>query len=205
MLALYYAAWVHRQRGEHGATVEKVEAAMDTGRAHALRTERTAVLARLASDGALEETQLAQIHELARMPWWPWIQTFYFCLLAEAYARAGRPANGLAVLAEIPGQALEHVYASEAHRCRGELFLAQEDAAGAESCFRVAVDLSHDGGQRSLEVRAATSLSRLLVRQGNREEARQVLGSVYGWFTEGFDTADLKAAKQVLDSLERRQ
>jgi predicted ATPase len=67
----------------------------------------------------------------------------------------------------------------------------------------VAVDLSHDGGHRSLEVRAATSLSRLLMRQGKREEARQVLGPVYGWFTEGFDTADLKAAKQVLDSLER--
>jgi predicted ATPase len=54
-----------------------------------------------------------------------------------------------------------------------------------------------------LELRAATSLSRLLAQHGYREEARRILGDVYGWFTEGFDTADLKIARELLDSLER--
>jgi hypothetical protein len=137
-LALYYAAWVHCQRREYRATVEKAEAALDSASAHGLRSDRTALLARLGLD-ALEESELARLHQTARGPWWLWTDTFTFCFLAEAYGRAGLPDRGLAVLAEIPEQALETVYAPEVHRCRGELLLGRGDAhrPEAETCFRV--------------------------------------------------------------------
>ncbi len=204
-IALYYAAVVHRQRGEHRATVAKAEAALDTASAHGLRTDRPTLLVRLGLEGALEESELARLHQTARPPWWLWFDTFVFCLLAEAYARAGMPDRGLVALAEIPERALETVYAPEVHRWRGELLLGQGDvhAPEAETCFLTAVELARRRGHRSLELRAVTSLSRLLVQQGHREEARRILGDVYGWFTEGFDTADLKIARELLDSLER--
>jgi predicted ATPase len=202
-LALYYAAWVHCQRREHQASVEKAEAAVATAQAHGLRSDRAALLARLGHDGVLEEAELARLHQTARPPWWLWTHTFTFCLLAEAYGRADLPEKGLAVMAEIPEPALETVYGPEVHRCRGELLLRQGDehAYAAETCFRSAVELSRHGGCRSLELRAATSLSGLLAQLGRREEARHILNDVYGWFTEGFATADLRGASTLLDQL----
>ena len=111
--------------------------------------------------------------------------------------------HGLAVLAEIPNEARETVYAAEVHRRRGELLLSQGDAhaSEAETCFRRAVESARRGGHHSFEIRAATSLSRLLQRQGKREDARHMLAETYSWFTEGFDTADLQDAKTLLDEL----
>ena len=115
------------------------------------------------------------------------------------------PDRGLAVLAEIPEQTLEMVYASDVHRLRGELLLGSGDghASEAETYFRSAVELARRRGHRSLELRAATSLSCLLAQHGRHEEARRILAEVYDWFTEGFDTADLKIARELLDSLQR--
>ena len=202
MIALYHAAVVHHQRREHRETVAKAEAAVDTSRAHGLRTARSALLARLGREEAPDETELARLHQTARPPWWQWNDSFGFCLLAEAYARAGMH-RGLAVMAEIPEQALETVYAAEIHRWRGELLLSQGDAhaSEAETCFRSAVELAQRGGHHSFALRAATSLSRLLAHHGDPEEARRILGNVYGWFSEGFDTADLRDAKALLDAL----
>ena len=205
-IALYYAAVVHYWRREHSAAVAKADAALDTARAHGLQNAaRDAFLARLGREETLEESELARLHQTARPPWWRWNDSFCFCLLAEAYARAGLPERGLAVMAEIPEQALETVYGPEVHRCRGALLLSQGDAhaSEAETCFRSAVELARRGGYRSLELRAATNLSRLLAQHGRREEARRILGEIYGWFTEGFDTADLKVARELLDSVER--
>jgi DNA-binding SARP family transcriptional activator len=202
-LALYYAAWVHCQRGEHSATAEKAKAALDSASAAGLRSDRTAVLARVGGEDVLNEAELACLHQTARPPWWLWTHTFLFCLLAEAYARSGLPERGLAVIAEIPERAMETVYGSEVHRCRGELLMSQADAHApeAEMCFRTAIELARHSGSRSLELRAATSLSRLLVQLGRRDEALQILSAVYGWFTEGFDTADLNSARILLDEL----
>jgi ATP/maltotriose-dependent transcriptional regulator MalT len=203
-VALYYAAVIHHQRGESRDAVAKAEAALDTGRAHGLPTTRSAHLARLGRDDAVDESELARLHQAARSPWWQWNHSFGFCLLAEAYARVGMPDTGLATLAEIPEDALETVSGPEIHICRGELLLRQGHAhtSEAERCFRSAIELARRRGHRSLELRAATSLSRLLAQQGYREDARRILADVYGWFSEGFDTADLKTARQLLDSLE---
>jgi predicted ATPase len=89
------------------------------------------------------------------------------------------------------------------HRAKGQLLLAQNplDVAEAESCFRAAIEVARRQSARSEELRATTSLARLLAKQDRRDEARTMLSEIYGWFTEGFDTADLKDAKALLDEL----
>ena len=92
---------------------------------------------------------------------------------------------------------------AEVHRLKGELFLAQNtsNTAQAERCFRTAIEIARLQHGKSWELRAATSLGRLLAKQGKREEARTMLGELYNWFTEGFDTADVKDAKALLGEL----
>jgi predicted ATPase len=89
------------------------------------------------------------------------------------------------------------------HRVKGELLLLQNpsDVAEAEQCFRTAIEIARRQSARSAELRATTSLARLLDEQGRRNEARTMLAGIYGWFTEGFDTADLKDAKALLEEL----
>jgi predicted ATPase len=86
---------------------------------------------------------------------------------------------------------------------RGELLLRQEasNAQRAEVFLREAVEIARRQSAKSWELRATTSLARLLSNQGKRAEARAMLAGIYGWFTEGFDTADLKDAKALLDEL----
>jgi predicted ATPase len=95
------------------------------------------------------------------------------------------------------------VYEAEAHRIKGTLLLHQAvpDAAQAEVCFQQALDIARQQEAKSWELRAATSLTRLWQSQGKRQEAHDLLASVYEWFPEGFDTADLIEAKQLLDEL----
>jgi predicted ATPase len=73
--------------------------------------------------------------------------------------------------------------------------------AEAETYFHKAIDIAHRQSAKSLELRAVMSLSRLWQQQGKKEEARQMLAEIYGWFTEWFDTVDLKEAKALLDEL----
>ena len=89
------------------------------------------------------------------------------------------------------------------HHVKGELLLAQNpsDSANPEVCFRTAIEIARGQSARLPELRATTSLARLLASQGRRDEARTMLSEIYGWFTEGFDTADLKEAKALLDEL----
>jgi len=92
---------------------------------------------------------------------------------------------------------------AEAHRLQGELLLRQAipDATQAEACFQQALTVARRQRAKSWELRAATSLARLLRKQGKIDEARTTLSVTYNWFTEGFDTADLKDAKALLDEL----
>ncbi len=96
-----------------------------------------------------------------------------------------------------------NIYEPELLRLKGELLLGQAVPAvqDAEACFQKALDLSRRQSAKSLELRAVMSLSRLWQQQGKKEKARQMLATIYGWFTEGFDTADLKQAKAMLEEL----
>ncbi|MGZ3621186.1 MAG: hypothetical protein ACXVAA_11870, partial [Candidatus Binataceae bacterium] len=75
------------------------------------------------------------------------------------------------------------------------------NASEAQNCFQRAIDIARKQSAKSWELRATTSLARLLAKQGRRHDARLMLADIYGWFTEGFDTADLKEAKTLLDEL----
>jgi predicted ATPase len=89
----------------------------------------------------------------------------------------------------------------EAFRLRGELQTKQGWREAAETDFRKALMLAQSMGAKAWELRAATSFARLLRDTGRRDEARTMLAEIYNWFTEGFDTADLKEAKALLDEL----
>jgi tetratricopeptide (TPR) repeat protein len=126
--------------------------------------------------------------------------------LAEAYGQSGRVEEGLSLLAEARA-AVEHTGArfweAEVQRLTGELLLRQAvpDEEQADACFQQALDIACRQQAKSLELRAATSRARLWQRQGKHTEAREILVEVYGWFTEGFDTADLQEAKALLEAL----
>ncbi|MBV8454737.1 MAG: tetratricopeptide repeat protein [Deltaproteobacteria bacterium] len=92
-------------------------------------------------------------------------------------------------------------YRPEIYRIRGGIRLELKEMEMAEDDFREAIELSRKMSAKSWELRATTSLARLLDKQGRRDEARSMLAEIYGWFTEGFDTADLKEAKALLDEL----
>jgi predicted ATPase len=113
--------------------------------------------------------------------------------------------DGLAALAEaliVVDRTGERNYVAELHRLEGELRLRNEEPAEkAEFCFRQALDIARRQGARSLELRAATSLARVVSDQGRRDDARTTLGDVYRRFTEGFDTADLKDAGALIKKL----
>jgi predicted ATPase len=129
-------------------------------------------------------------------------------LLASGLGRNGRPQEGLEVLEEGFTSVAKTGYQLGVpllHHVKGELLLAQNpsDSVKADLCFRTAIEIARRQSARSPELLATTSLARLLAKQGRRDEARTMLAEIYGWFTEGFDTADLKDAKALLDELNR--
>src|SRR6266851_1069944 len=109
--------------------------------------------------------------------------------------KAGRLGEGLSALTPTLG--------AEMHRLKGELLLRQDssNAAEAQNCFERAIEIARKQSAKSLELRATMSLAQLLAKQGRRDEARAMLAEIYGWFTEGFETADLEEAKALLDDV----
>jgi predicted ATPase len=128
-------------------------------------------------------------------------------LLASTHLRLGAAVEGLTVVDEAlrtADAAGTRLWNAEFLRLKGELLLARDPAAGpdAEIAFHQAIDLSRQLGTKSWELRAGVSLSRLWRRQGKRAEAARLLSEIYGWFTEGFDTTDLREARALLDELQ---
>jgi predicted ATPase len=132
--------------------------------------------------------------------------SYHLALLAQALAVRGRHGEGLVVLHEAAAFAAEtgeRFVEAEIHRLRGNLLLAQsgDGSAEAEACYLKALEVARAQEARSFELRAARDLARLWTERGERARAEDLLAPVYGWFTEGFDTADLKEAKALLDGL----
>ena len=133
------------------------------------------------------------------------IPTWGLLPLAEAYLRAGR----LSKSGELVNQMLDRMQSTghrqdeaEIYRLKGEVSLIFDKTDDlAEKCFRTAIEVARGQSGKLYELRATVSLSRLLVSQGHRDGARALLAEIYDWFTESFDTADLKAAKSLLDEL----
>jgi tetratricopeptide (TPR) repeat protein len=125
----------------------------------------------------------------------------FLASLAEAQALDGALDDALATIEEAVRADPAPVYVPDALTCRGDLRLKVGQAELAETDFRHAIALAQKMNAKAWELRATTSLSRLLRKQGKIEEARETLAKIYGWFTEGFDTADLKDAKALLEEL----
>jgi predicted ATPase len=127
-------------------------------------------------------------------------------LVAGAYLEARRSAEGMAFVE----RALEVVTASgrsrfeaDLHRMKGEFLIIAGAHDEAEAALNSAIATARRQQARSFELRASISLARLLMQQNRRDEARALLAEIYNWFTEGFDTADLKEAKVLLEELEQ--
>ena len=211
-LAQYWAACLHCRRRDAPAVQAQAEALLPlaTAQGFPLYAGYGTCLRgwALAMQGE-GEAGLAQMHQgMAAVVATGWMLSRPFCLvlLAEAAEHVGHVAEGLRLLAE----ALRAFEASgrgdllvEAYRLQGELLLRHTapDAAQAEACFQQALTIARRQQAKSLELRAAMSLSRLWQQQGKRAEAHELLAPIYGWFTEGFDTADLQEAKALLEEL----
>jgi predicted ATPase len=129
---------------------------------------------------------------------------FFVALQAAACEMAGQIEEGLTLLEEafqIVERTGERWLEAELYRHKGQLLMRQGHPAAAEELYRKALRIARDQEARLWELRAATSLARLWREQGRRAEAHELLAPVYGWFTEGFDTADLKEAKALLEEL----
>jgi predicted ATPase len=134
------------------------------------------------------------------------LRPHFLSILAEAYGRSKRPDQGLEVLNEalaLLDKTGERLHEAECYRLKGQLLLDRsiDNHAAAEACFHQACTMARHHQAKSLELRAAMSLSRLWQQQGKQGRARHLLGEVYGWFSEGFETGDLKEAKALLDEL----
>jgi predicted ATPase len=210
--ALLYAGIVHRQRGEFDRTRERAEEVVGLaerlGFPYYLGAGRfLRGFARVESgkgEAGLAEMQQAMV-ELAGIGSGigaPGI----LCFLAEGLRKVGRHDDALGALglgvaqAEAQGQ---HYYDAELHRLRAEILLDTDGSAveEAEALFHQSLETARRQEAKTFELRAATSLARLWQRRGKRAAARDLLLPVYEWFTEGFDTRDLKDARALLEEL----
>jgi predicted ATPase len=211
-LALYFATVLRQYRREGPAVREIAEAAEANAAEHGFSFW-------LASSRFMRGWALAEQGEAAngiaelRQGLAAWAatgsatyQTYHLALLAEALGRDGQIEEGLGVLADALARmhsSGEGFHGAELHRLRGEFLLRQDTAEGAcreaEACFRQAFTIARQQQAKSLELRAAMSLTRLYQNQGRQAEARPMLAECYGWFTEGFNTPDLREAQALLE------
>jgi predicted ATPase len=125
-------------------------------------------------------------------------------LLADTYRKAKKISEGLATVEEALAMVNEkgfRLLEPELYRLKGMLLLGGEANSEAEVCFQRAIEVARRLKAKTWELRATLSLCRLWQKQGQRERARKMLGEIYAWFTEGFETRDLKEAKALLEAL----
>jgi len=210
--ALVFDCLLDQLCGRVQETKEKTEAAMVLSTEHGFPT--WAAGASLLHGWAL--TRLGAIQEgieemLRGLRAWQTIgaenaRTLFLELLAEVHLRAAQTEEGLALLAEMAAAVQktgERFREAELHRLKGELLMRSDPSkqVEAEECFRQATDIARRQNAKSLELRAAISLSRLSLSRDRKDEARTALGEIYGWFAEGFETEDLRQAKALLEEL----
>jgi predicted ATPase len=221
---LYWTAFIHQLRREVELAKEWVEAGLriSAEKGFALYTAFGTVLRgwALAKQGEVNEgiTHMQQGLDAWRETGAAVFLPDLLALLAEAYGKAGQAEKGLSLVAEalaLVEKNGERCWEAELHRLKGELLLIHQPKAeveaevdthhqNAERCFERALAVARGQGAKSWELRAAMSLCRLQRRHGSqtkREAAQSTLGEVYGWFSEGFDTADLREAKALLEEL----
>jgi class 3 adenylate cyclase/predicted ATPase len=210
--ALYLTCWLHQIRGEREVVQERARALITLTAEHGFlgwSSHGTIFHGWALADGGATETGIAELRQgLAAKEAMGVLQhtPSGLCLLARLYIRIKNSGEALRLLNEALARTdrlEERWFEAELHRLKGEALLAwsPQRAAEAEPCYDQALAVAREQGAHLWELRAATSLARLWRNQGRRAEAHDLLAPVYGWFTEGFDTADLKDAKRLLDEL----
>jgi predicted ATPase len=211
-IALGYSSFLHQVRGEAGLAQEYAEATIARSVEQAyLQYRATGILIRgwaVAAQGDVEAGAAAVREGLAALSaaGADVRRSYFLALLAEIHGWAGRLEAAQSAIAEALAFAEgsgERWWEAELHRLQGELLLAlsTENRAEAEACFHRALEIARQQSAKAFELRSATSLARLWAHEGKRAQSQDLLAPVYGWFTEGFDTADLKDAKALLDEL----
>jgi class 3 adenylate cyclase/predicted ATPase len=208
--ALSWAAVLDNLQREFAAARARAEATIDLAREHRMpHFLAEATMCRgFALVGLGQPTEgIAQLRAgLAayNAPGARFLNTYWLGLLGEAHLEAGQFAAALTALDRAAATAAathESHYQAQIHRLKGVVLAETGEAAEAASCLRRAIDVARSQQAKSLELRAATSLARLWADQGKRAQARDLLAPIYGWFTEGLDTADLKDAQALLEEL----
>jgi len=207
-LVLFQAATLRYQRREPEAALEVSKALITLAEEHSLReweaSGRSLHGWALAQSGLAESGILELEKNATLVPAVGRIQTAE--LLVQVNMVVGRADRALELTHETLARAKRtglHEDDAELHRLKGETTLLRDASAtaAAEECFRKAIEIAKEQSAKWWELRATTSLARLLAKQGKRDEARAMLAEIYNWFTEGFDTADLKDAKALLEEL----
>jgi predicted ATPase len=181
--------------GEHGLPYYAAVATMTRGWALAMQNQEDEGI-RLIRQGLAASLAIGTKQQ----------QGYFLALLAEALNQAGRIEEGLEALREgisVAQQSNEPFYKAELYRLRGDVLVKSgvDSPSEAESCFHRALEVAREQQAKSFELRAAMSLARLWGQQCRGAEARAILAEIYGWFTEGLDTADLQDARVLLDEL----
>ena len=211
-IALGYISFLHQFCGEARLAQEYAEATIARSVEQAyLQYRATGTLIRgwaVAAQGDVEAGAAAVREGLAALSaaGADVRRSYFLALLADICGRAGWLEVAQTAVAEalaFAEESGERWWEADLHRLEGELLLirASDNQAEAEACFRRALEVAQAQSGKALELRASTSLARLWAEQGRRAEAHDLLAPIYGWFTEGFDTADLKDAKALLEEL----
>jgi predicted ATPase len=207
-----WVAFLHQLRGEMRESQEQAEATIALSEEHGIENWLAMGTLMRGWAVAMQGQPVEGIREMLSVldamravgaqiavPW-------FLGLLAEVYEKVGEWQEGLAAIGEamqVTNKTGQDLWGSYLHRLKGDLLLAlsEDNQAEAESSLRQAIEIARRQSAKSWELQATTSLARLWQTQDKKEEARQLLAEIYGWFTEGFDTRDLKEAKTLLDEL----
>jgi predicted ATPase len=208
-LTLLFDAIVHLVRGEPDIAAGRAHEAAELAIEQRLSPFADTDVLRggaLLGQGFVEDAAACVRRGLAARDFtgWQLHQPYQLALVSEVLGRAGDPDSAVEALAKARNAieaGNERWWEAEIHRLMGGLQLSQGNIGESERCFEEALRIARLQQAKSLELRAAITLARLWGEQGRRDEARDLLAPVYGWFTEGFDTLDLREAKALLNEL----
>jgi predicted ATPase len=200
---LWFLAWVQYQRGEREQAAETAARQIVLAQAHGFdhwidSAQVIPVAAR--RDGPVTGDVLDDVYRrVMAIRSAAWRRVFCLSILAELALEAEDPVRARKFMGSLRAEDRHAFCAPDIHRVEGEILVREGATAEAERAFHAAIGMARERGEKSLELRATLSLSRLWRRHGKGAEARARVDELYAWFTEGFDTADLKAARALLD------